>query len=336
MNGRILTVDDLSVSFPYAHGRLHAVRQLSLHIESGETLAVVGESGCGKSALARAIMGLTYLDGRIDGGSIKLMGNRIDAASTLHELAAYRRPAAMILQDPLSSLDPLQRIGRQIATAVSIHSELSRREAADEAVRLLAAVGIDRPRERARQYPHEFSGGMRQRAVIAAALACRPRLLVCDEPTTALDVTVQATVIELLLSLKRKMGLSMLFITHDLGVVAGIADRVAVMYAGEIVECGTVREIFYDPRHPYTWSLMSALPRQSSRSPLLALAGNPPIITGSLQGDPFAPRNPYALNIDYLASPPVFSVSPTHFAKTWLLDPRAPHVVRPAGGPIYE
>ncbi len=327
----MLSVEGLSVSFSVRGRLLRAVRGVDLTVPAGETLAVVGESGCGKSALAKAVMGLTDRNGRIDAGRVTLNGMTAQAGDPPEAFARLRRSAAMVLQDPMTSLDPLKRVGWQIAEAVRLHSGCSWSRAGREAVRLLQMVGIPRAAERARQWPHEFSGGMRQRAVIAAAMACRPRLLICDEPTTALDVTVQSRVLDLLLALQREHGLSMLFITHDLGVVASVADRVAVMYAGEIVEQATADELFSDARHPYTWALLNALPQLHSRGrPLSALPGSAPVLYDDPPGDAFAPRNPYALHIDFEQPPPVFSVSPTHTVKSWLADPRAPRV-RPSG-----
>ena len=237
----------------------------------------------------------------------------------------------MIPQDPMTSLNPLKTIGWQISEALRLHHGMTGRMAKEETLRILQDVRIDEPERRAKQYPHEFSGGMRQRVVIAIAMACKPKILICDEPTTALDVTIQAQVLELLKELKSKYNLTIIFITHDLGVVANIADRVAVMYAGDIVEMGLVEEIFYDARHPYTWALLSSLPQLGVRGEeLYAIRGTPPNLFKAVQGDAFAPRNPQALVIDKLEQPPYFEVSPTHKARTWLLDPRAPKLEPPA------
>ena len=241
------------------------------------------------------------------------------------------REIAMIMQDPMTSLNPLKTIGDQILEAVTLHQGLKGTEARARTLEYLRDVGISDPEVRFKQYPHEFSGGMRQRVVIAIAVACSPKILICDEPTTALDVTIQAQILQLLKELRAKYHLTIVMITHDLGVVANIADRVAVMYAGDIVEIGTADEIYYDPRHPYTWALLSSMPQMGIKGEdLFNIVGTPPNLFAEIRGDAFAPRNPQALKIDYVKRPPYFEVSPTHKAKTWLLDPRAPHIEPPA------
>ena len=237
----------------------------------------------------------------------------------------------MVMQDPMTSLNPLKTIGAQIGEAITLHQHLPAGPALHAAVaEMLTDVGIDNPEHRMRQYPHEFSGGMRQRVVIAIAMACRPKLLICDEPTTALDVTIQAQILMLIKKLKAKYNLTTVYITHDLGVVANVADRIAVMYAGDIIEIGTSEDIFYRPAHPYTWALLSSLPQLGVRGePLYSIRGTPPNLFREIRGDAFAPRNPHALQIDFVKRPPYFDISPTHKAKTWLLDPRAPRVDPP-------
>ena len=237
---------------------------------------------------------------------------------------------AMIMQDPMTSLNPLKTIGDQIMEAVELHQHLKGKAAREKTLEYLRDVGIADPEVRFAQYPHEFSGGMRQRVVIAIAVACNPQILICDEPTTALDVTIQAQILQLIRDLQKELGMSVIYITHDLGVVANVADRVAVMYAGQIVEYGTVEEIFYDAWHPYTWALLQALPQLGTKGEALpTIDGTPPNLFNEIKGDAFAPRNKHALAIDFVAEPPFFQVSETHAAKTWYLDPRAPKMERP-------
>jgi oligopeptide transport system ATP-binding protein len=306
------------------------VRGLSFTLEAGETLALVGESGSGKTAACRSLLRLLPKNASIDGGEILLEGRNVLALNR-RELRDLRgRDIAMVFQDPMTSLDPTMRVGHQIMEALRQHRRVSRRAAWKRAVELLDLVGIEEPERRGRRYPHEFSGGQRQRIVIAGVLACTPRILIADEPTTALDVTMQAQIIDLFKDLQRKLDTSVIFITHDLGVVANVADRVAVMYAGKIIEIGLSEEIFYDPRHPYTWGLLNSLPTLDGEAQsLYTIPGAPPPAIDPPEGDPFAPRNPYALEIDRLREPPLFRVSDTHYAATWLLDPRSPPVKRP-------
>ena len=278
-------------------------------------------------------MGLLDANGFIPSGEILYEGKELTKLKKEKDWRKIRGgEIAMIMQDPMTSLNPLKTIGEQIAEAVRLHQpDVKGKEAIGQKVlQYLEDVGIQDGERRVKQYPHEFSGGMRQRVVIAIALACRPKVLICDEPTTALDVTIQAQIINLLKELKEKYQLTIIFITHDLGVVANIADRVAVMYAGNFVEIGKAEEIFYDPRHPYTWALLSSLPQLGEKGEdLFTIKGTPPNLFKEVVGDAFAPRNPRALKIDYVQEPPFFAVSPTHKAKTWLLDPRAPKVEPP-------
>ena len=328
----ILSVRDLDVKFTLRGQALHAIRGVSLDVYQGESLAIVGESGSGKSVFVKTFMGLLDGNGYLDGGHI-LYGDRdLSQFRTEKEWLTIRgKEIAMVLQDPMTSLNPLKTIGAQIREAVELHQGL-RGDAAQQAVlSCLTDVGIDQPEKRAKQYPHEFSGGMRQRVVIAIAIACRPKILICDEPTTALDVTIQAQILELIKAMQKKYDLTTIYITHDLGVVANVADRIAVMYAGDIIEVGTCDEVFYDPRHPYTWALLSSLPQLGIKGePLYSIQGTPPNLFHEVRGDAFAPRNPQALKIDFVERPPFFQVSPTHKARTWLMDPRAPHVDPPA------
>ncbi len=329
----ILQVKDLNVKFRLRKNILHAIRGISLDVYRGESLAIVGESGSGKSVFTKTFMGLLDNNGFISSGEILYAGQDLTKLRTNKQWQKIRGgEIAMIMQDPMTSLNPLKVIGEQIAEAIRLHQPQIHGQAAVKArvIEYLKDVGIEDPERRYKQYAHEFSGGMRQRVVIAIALACNPKILICDEPTTALDVTIQAQIIDLLKDLKEKYNLTIIFITHDLGVVANIAERVAVMYAGQIVEIGEVNEIYYDPRHPYTWALLSSLPQLGKRGDdLLTIHGTPPSLFKEIQGDAFAPRNPKALKIDYLLEPPFFDVSPTHKAKTWLLDPRAPKVDPP-------
>ncbi|MBR0131279.1 MAG: ABC transporter ATP-binding protein, partial [Firmicutes bacterium] len=237
---------------------------------------------------------------------------------------------SMVMQDPMTSLNPLRKVGGQIAESMKIAQGLSDEEAKKKALEMMVKVGIPDPERRYNQYPHEFSGGMRQRVVIAIAAACHPQILICDEPTTALDVTIQAQILELIKELQRDLHMTVIYITHDLGVVANVADRVAVMYAGQIIEYGLVNEIFYDAWHPYTWALLSSLPQLGVKGqPLPAIEGTPPNLFYEVKGDAFAPRNKRALAIDFEEEPPFFEVTPTHYAKTWYLDPRAPKIEQP-------
>lgn len=329
----ILAVKDLNVKFSLRGQVLHAIRNVSLDIYKGESLAIVGESGSGKSVFTKTFMGLLDGNGFIDSGEILYHGKDLAKNRSEKDWKNIRgKEIAMVMQDPMTSLNPLKTIGAQIAEAVRMHQpDIKGKEAIKKQVcAYLEDVGIQDPERRYKQYPHEFSGGMRQRVVIAIALACKPKILICDEPTTALDVTIQAQILGLLKELKQKYDLTIVFITHDLGVVANIADRVAVMYAGDIVELGTCREIFFDPKHPYTWALLSSLPQLGQKGEnLFTIKGTPPSLFKAIQGDAFAPRNPRALKIDFIQEPPYFEVTETHKAKTWLLDPRAPKVEPP-------
>ncbi|HYK74197.1 MAG TPA: ABC transporter ATP-binding protein [Pseudoneobacillus sp.] len=329
---KLLEVKDLEVSFQTYGGEVKAVRGVSFDLYKGETLAIVGESGSGKSVTTQTIMKLIPMPpGKIKGGQILFEGKDIVPLSDKQMEKVRGKEISMIFQDPMTSLNPTMKIGRQIMEGLIKHQKLSTTAAKERAIDLLKLVGIPMPEKRVNQYPHEFSGGMRQRAMIAIALAANPKLLIADEPTTALDVTIQAQILELMKDLQSKMDTSIIFITHDLGVVANVADRVAVMYGGQIVETGTVDEIFYDPRHPYTWGLLASMPSldNDDKSELAAIPGTPPDLTNPPKGDAFAARNPYAMQIDFEEEPPMFQISETHFAKTWLLHPDAPKVEPP-------
>ena len=327
----VLSVRDLNVKFSLRGRTLHAIRDVSLDLYKGESLAIVGESGSGKSVFVKTFMGLLDANGWIDSGEILYKGHDLSKFNTEKQWLGVRgKEIAMVLQDPMTSLNPLKTIGAQILEAIELHQGLTGEAAHKEMISTLVDVGITEPERRAKQYPHEFSGGMRQRVVIAIAVACRPKILICDEPTTALDVTIQAQILKLIRSLKDKYQLTCVYITHDLGVVANVADRIAVMYAGDIVEIGQCEEIFYQPKHPYTWALLSSLPQLGVKGePLYSIHGTPPNLFYEVKGDAFAPRNPRALKIDFEKRPPYFEVSPTHKARTWLLDPRAPKIDPP-------
>lgn len=327
----VLSVKDLNVKFTLRGQILHAIRGISLDVYQGESLAIVGESGSGKSVFVKCAMGLLDANGYIDSGSILYNGMDLTKFQTDKDWLKIRgKEIAMVFQDPMTSLNPLKTIGKQIQEAVELHQGLKGGDAYKAVLEVLSDVGIDDPERRYKQYPHEFSGGMRQRVVIAIAVACRPKILICDEPTTALDVTIQAQILELIKAMQKKYDLTTIYITHDLGVVANVADRIAVMYAGDIVELGTCDEVFYDPRHPYTWALLSSLPQLGTKDePLYSIQGTPPNLFHEVKGDAFAPRNPKALKIDFVERPPFFEVTPTHYARTWLMDPRAPKVEPP-------
>ena len=327
----LLKVDNLKTHFNTATGIVKAVDGVTFSLDSGQTLGIVGESGCGKSVTSSSIMRLLPKNGHIVEGSILFEGKDIVKLSQKEMLQIRGNDISMIFQDPMTALDPVYTIGSQIMEVINAHQKMSKAEAKEYAVKVLKMVGIPEAEKRLKSYPHEFSGGMRQRVVIAIALACNPKILLCDEPTTALDVTIQAQILQLLRQMRAKYHLTIVLITHDLGVVANLADRVAVMYAGDIVEIGTADEIYYDPRHPYTWALLSSMPQMGVKGEdLFSIPGTPPNLFAEIRGDAFAPRNPQALKIDFVKRPPYFAVSPTHKARTWLLDPRAPHIEPPA------
>ena len=334
----LLEIKDLFVSFHTFSGEVEAVRGVSLSLRPGEVLAIVGESGCGKSVLCRSVMKLLPQNGWIKGGTI--LADGIDITNyTQRDMERLRgRLFSMVFQDPLTALNPTMTVGAQIAEAVQIHQPgLKKAAVRCRALELMDLVDIAGGEERYGRYPHDFSGGMRQRAVMAAALASNPKILFADEPTTALDVTIQAQILDLLRDIQVKMGTATVLVTHDLGVVARAADRVAVMYAGKIVETGTVEDIFYAPQHPYTWGLLRALPsRAVVGEPLYTIPGMPPTLINPPKGDAFACRKEYALAIDYQEPPPMFQISETHFAATWLLDKRAPKIMPPLGGSYHE
>lgn len=332
----LLEIKNMSVCFHTPQGDVQAVRDVSLSLAPGEVLAIVGESGCGKSALCKGVMkllpGSASIKGEIWAGGLNITGYKD------REMGRLRgRLFSMVFQDPMTSLNPTIAIGEQIAEAIRIHNpRMGRGALHSRVIELMELVGIPQPEQMYSLYPFNFSGGMRQRSVLAIALASDPKILLADEPTTALDVTIQAQILDLLRDIQQKLGTATILVTHDLGVVARVADRVAVMYAGKIVETGTAEEIFYDPRHPYTWGLLRALPAYAKRGePLYTIPGMPPTLIDLPSGDAFACRNEYALAIDYEKEPPMFQVTDTHFAATWLLDERAPKIIPPVGGAFY-
>lgn len=340
---RILKIRDLNISFKTDNGNVKAIRGVNLDLYKGETIAIVGESGSGKSVTTKAIMGILASNGKIDSGTIDYVwydeytGERkerdiVQMSERELQKEIRGRKIAMVFQDPMTSLNPTMTIGRQVMEPMMYHYKKSKQEAYQKALELLELVGITDAEKRMKNYPHQLSGGMRQRIVIAIALSCDPYVLICDEPTTALDVTIQAKILELIQEIQKKKNLSVIYITHDLGVVAKVADYVNVMYAGKIVETGTINEIFYDPRHPYTWGLLSAMPDlDTDDDELYTIPGTPPNLIYEVKGDAFAPRNKYALNIDLRLDPPTYYVpgSKTHKVSSWLMHENAPKVEMP-------
>lgn len=335
MEKLILSVKNLDITFKTNAGMIHAIRGVDIDLPEGKTIALVGESGSGKSVTMKAVAGLLDSNSIINSGKIfyRSTDGEIDLL-TLSKKELRRRingqQIAMVFQDPMTSLDPTMQIGNQIMESMFLHKKISAADAQAKALELLNLVGIVNAEKRLKNYPHQLSGGMRQRIVIAIALACEPRILICDEPTTALDVTIQARILDLIRDIQARMGLSVIYITHDLGVVAKVADYVNVMYAGKIIERGTVEEIFYDPRHPYTWGLLSAMPDlETDDERLYSIPGSPPNLLHEPKGDAFAARNQFAMKIDEREAPPMFKISDTHYAATWLLHPDAPKVEMP-------
>lgn len=327
----ILSAKDIEVQFRVRDNYLTAIRNVSLDLYDGETFAIVGESGSGKSVFTKTFTGMLESNGKITNGSIMFEGKDLTKLVTDKDWEGIRgKKISTIFQDPMTSLNPIRTIGSQITEVIIKHQGVSAAEAKKQAIDIMNKVGITNAEQRFDAYPFQYSGGMRQRIVIAIALSCHPDILICDEPTTALDVTIQAQVLQLIKDLQKEYKFTTIYITHDLGVVANVADRVGVMYGGQIVEYGTVEEIFYDPHHPYTWALLSSLPQLGVKGEdLFYITGTPPSLYNKIKGDAFAPRNIYALKIDFEEEPPFFKISDTHYAKTWLLDPRAPKVEKP-------
>ena len=333
----LLKIENLSVGIESSAGTVQAVRDVSFELNPGEVLAIVGESGCGKSMLCKSIMKLLPKSAKIQGGRIIVGGVDITKYSDRDMRKLRGKLFSFVFQDPMTALNPTIPIGKQIAEAILVHEpKLSKEEVYNRVISLMELVGIQQPHERYKLYPYNFSGGMRQRSVMAIALASNPKILLADEPTTALDVTIQAQILDLLKEIQQKLGTATILVSHDLGVVARAADRVAIMYAGKIVEIGTAEEVYYDPRHPYTWALLQSLPAlNKGKAELKTIPGMPPTLIDPPIGDAFACRNEYALEIDYHQQPPMFQISDTHYAATWLLDPRASKVASPMGGKAY-
>ena len=324
---KLLEVKDLKTSFKTHIGDVQSVRGVSFHLEKGEALGVVGESGCGKSVTMMTIMRLLGENAKIN--VEKIIFDDKDITKPTEKLMQTIRgnDMSMIFQDPMTSLNPLFTVGDQLTEHLIKHKKISKKEANEKAIKMLDMVGIPSPEKRLKQYPHEFSGGMRQRVMIAMSLICEPKLIIADEPTTALDVTIQAQILDLMKDLKSKLDTSIILITHDLGVVADLCSRINVMYGGLIVEEGTTEDIFYRGRHPYTWGLLDSVPDiEGKRERLYSIPGNPPNLLSQIKGDAFAPRNKYALAIDYEEEPPKFQITDTHYVYSWLEDPRAPKI----------
>jgi len=325
----LLEVSNLEVNFKTYGGEVQAVRDVSFHVNKGEIMAIVGESGSGKSVTVQTIMDLIPTPpGKIKGGNILFQGKDLLKLSKKEMRKLKGSKISMVFQDPMTSLNPTMKVGKQIEEAILNHQQVSQGQARKKAVEMIKLVGIPNPEERYHQYPHEFSGGMRQRAMIAIALACNPELLIADEPTTALDVTIQAQVLNLMKDLQQKTNTAIILITHDLGVVAETAQRVAVMYAGVIVETGSVEDIFDSPKHPYTWGLLESIPNfeASEKERLIPIEGSPPDLFNPPKGCPFAARCKYAMEVCVDHMPPEFEIGDGHTVKCWLNDERAPKI----------
>lgn len=324
-NETILSVKNLSISFRTLNGMVKAVRDISFDLRRGETVAIVGESGSGKSVTIKAIMGILAGNAVVESGSIMYEGRNLLELKEKEYHKIRGAKIGLIFQDPLSALNPIMKIGKQITETLKLNDpKMSKAEARKRAVELMESVGIPDANNRFDQYPFQFSGGMRQRIVIAIALARDPEILICDEPTTALDVTVQAKILDLINEIKKERNLSVIFITHDMGVVANVADWINVVYAGKIVEKGTAKEVFYEPAHPYTQALLAAMPDLETSERLMSIPGVPPNMIYPPKGDAFAARNAQAMKIDFEQEPPFFKLSDTHYAATWTLHPNAP------------
>ncbi|WP_286907748.1 ABC transporter ATP-binding protein [Clostridium sp. UBA1652] len=337
---KILDVRNLKVSYKTYAGVVQSVRGVNFHLNEGETLAIVGESGCGKTVTSKALMKLIQTPpGIIDEKSEVIINGKNILKLSEKELTKIRgKEIGMIFQDPMTSLNPTMTIGNQIAETIMIHKNIGKKEAFEEAIKMLKIVSIPNAEKRARQYPHQFSGGMRQRAMIAIALSCNPNILVADEPTTALDVTIQAQIMDLIKDLQNQFKTAVILVTHDLGVVADVADKIQVMYAGTIIERGTVDEIFYNAKHPYTWALLKSVPRLDTghKETLYSLKGTPPDLINPPVGCPFAARCEHCMKVCREENPEITILSDTHEVSCWLQHPEAPKMKSPIGGLINE
>ena len=320
MSDYLVDIKNERLSFFTPAGEVKALNDVSLYLREGEVLGIVGESGSGKSVTSYSIMGLTADPGRIIGGTIEFNGHHIEQLTEKEMRKIRGKEVSIIFQDPMTSLNPVYTIGNQIEEAILLHTDKNRRQARERAIELLSLVGINEPEKRIHQYPHELSGGMRQRVMIAIALACEPKLLIADEPTTALDVTIQAQILELIMELKEKLGMAVILITHDLGIVASMCDRIAVMYAGKVIECGSTDDIFYRPKHEYTRGLLRSIPRidEKESQRLIAIEGTPVDMLNPPAGCPFAPRCPKCMKICLREMPPYTDYSDVHYAACWL------------------
>lgn len=336
--GNLLNIKDLHTSFFTHAGEVHAVDGVSFQVDAGDVVGIVGESGCGKSVTALSVMGLLQPPGRVVSGSIGWKERDLVKLPEREMRGVRGNEIGMIFQDPMTSLNPVLSIKQQMIESLMLHKQLSKQAAVDRGLELMKQVGIPAPEQRIGQYPHQFSGGMRQRVMIAMALACEPQLLIADEPTTALDVTIQAQILDLMRTLKAQSQMAIILITHDLGVVAGLCQKVIVMYAGQIVEQGAIRDIYEDPRHPYTWGLLGSVPRpaENSKRKLAPIWGTPPDLLAPPPGCRFAPRCAYAMRICEFETPKKHSISGQHEAACWLLEPGAPIVSRPYMGVMKE
>lgn len=329
----LLKIENLQTSFFTHVGEVQAVRGISIDLKKGEAIGIVGESGSGKSITMMSLMKLLDDNGKIKNGDI-VFDNKNLIELTQKQMQKVRgNEIGMIFQDPMTCLNPVFTVGDQLMEPIMKHKKVSKQQAFDKAVHMLSLVGIPSPKERMKQYPHEFSGGMRQRVMIAMALSCDPKLLIADEPTTALDVTIQAQILELMKDLREKLGTSIILITHDLGVVADVCNRINVMYGGTIVESGTTRDIFHNSRHPYTWGLLKSVPNPKNlvKERLIPIDGTPPDLIKPPAGCPFAPRCDYSMKVCMDKRPPLFDISGEHKSACWLNHPKAPKVEAPVG-----